>query len=114
MKVVDTDMYMADLRGRRDRNPSCAKLDEIHPFLDEFRRHFDMVIMVAPPADSEPLGLVLAGHVDGNILVIEADQTRRSAAIRLREILARCRRPILGAVLHNRRDHGPHWMTRLL
>ncbi|MBP7339006.1 hypothetical protein [Niveispirillum sp.] len=114
LKIPDQDMYMADLRNWPGRGINPARTDEIASHLDGFRRHFDMVIAVAPPADSEPLGAILSAHVDGNILVIEAEQTRRSAAIRLRELLVRCNRPILGAVLHDRQNHVPGWMAKLL
>lgn len=114
LKIPDQDMYMADLRNWPGRGINPARTDEIAGHLDGFRRHFDMVIAVAPPADAEPLGAILSGHVDGNILVIEAEQTRRSSAIRLRELLVRCNRPILGAVLHDRQNHVPGWMAKLL
>lgn len=114
VKISGHEMYLADLRSWTGKNGSLAKIDEIGEHLDEFCRYFDMVVMVAPPADSEPLGAILAGHVDGNVLIIEAEQTRRAAAIRLRQVLSRCGRPILGAILHDRRDHVPQWMARLL
>lgn len=114
MKIPDYEMYMADLRAWTGRGPAAARTDEIAGHIDSFCRHFDMVILVAPPADREPLGAILSGHVDGNIVVIEAEQTRRSSAIRLRELLVRCNRPILGAVLHDRQNHMPGWMAKLL
>ncbi|PKU23230.1 tyrosine-protein kinase family protein [Telmatospirillum siberiense] len=114
IKVNGQEMYLADLQSWTGKSNSLAKVDEIGAHLEEFCRYFDMVVVVAPPADGDPLGAVLAGHVDGNVLVIEAEQTRRAAAIRLRQMLARCGRPILGAVLHDRRDHIPRWMARLL
>src|SRR5438132_104998 len=69
---------------------------------------------IAPAADSDPLGAVLAQHVDGNVIVLEAERTRRSAAIRLRQILSRSGRPIVGAVLNNRRNYIPRWLARFL
>lgn len=113
-KVSGREMYLADLRTWTGKSVALARVDEIGAHLAEFCRYFDMVVMVAPPADSDPLGAVLAGHVDGNVLVIEAEQTRRGAAIRLRQTLARCGRPILGAVLHDRQHHMPAWLARLL
>lgn len=114
MNIPDHEMYMADLRSWSGRGNPSARTDEIAAHIDGFCRRFDMVIVVAPPADSEPLGAILAGHVDGNVIVIEAEQTRRSSAIRLRELLVRCNRPILGAVLHDRQNHMPGWMAQLI
>lgn len=114
VKISGREMYLADLRNWQGANGALTKIDEIRSHLDEFCRYFDMVVMVAPPADSDPLGAILASRVDGNILVIEAEQTRRSAAIRLRQILTRCGRPILGAVLYDRQNHIPRWFARML
>jgi len=114
VKVSDHELYMGDLRQWRNQRGSHPKAEEIRNHLEEFRSYFDMVVVAAPPADSDPLGAVLARHVDGNVLVIEAEWTRRSSAVRLREILTRCGRPILGTVLHDRQSHIPDWLARLL
>lgn len=114
LKMPGYEMYMLDLLTGPGRGLPPAGTEGISHHIQEFRRHFDMVVLVAPPADSDPLGAVLAGLVDGNIVVIEAERTRRSSAIRLRELLARCRRPILGAILHDRQNHVPGWMAQLI
>ena len=114
VKVAGQEMYLADLRGWHTKTGALAATDEIDEHLDELRTFFDMVVMVAPAADIDPLGAVLAQHVDGNVIVLEAERTRRSAAIRLRQILSRSGRPIVGAVLNNRRNYIPHWLARFL
>ena len=114
VKVTGHELYMADMLNWQGKGFARAKHDEIAAHLREFCQSFDMVVVVPPPADTDPLGAILARSVDGSILVIEAEQTRRSAAIRLREMLARSGRPIVGAVLHNRQDHIPPWLTPLM
>jgi protein-tyrosine kinase len=114
VKVTGQEMYLADLRGWHTKTGALAATDEIDEHLDELRAFFDMVVMVAPAADTDPLGAVLAQHVDGNVIVLEAERTRRSAAIRLRQILSRSGRPIVGAVLNNRRNYIPRWLARFL
>lgn len=114
VKVSGQEMYLADLRGWHTKTGALAATDEIDSHLDELRTFFDMIVMVAPAADSDPLGAVLAQHVDGNVIVLEAERTRRSAAIRLRRMLSRSGRPIVGAVLNNRRNYIPRWLARFL
>jgi Mrp family chromosome partitioning ATPase len=114
VKVTGHELYMADMLNWQGRSLSRAKHDEISAHLREFGQAFDMVVVVPPPADADPLGAILARSVDGSVVVIEAEQTRRSAAIRLREILARSGRPIVGAVLHDRQSHIPQWLTPLM
>lgn len=111
VKVAGHEMYMINLRGS-GLLPIDAQRALAH--IEDFSSYFDMILLVAPAADSDPLGSIWASQVDGSVLVIEAERTRWSAAIRLRRILTRCRRPILGAVLHGHQDHVPHWMSRLL
>jgi len=114
VKVSGHELYMADMLNWHGKSLSRSKNEEISAHLREFCHSFDMVVVVPPPADSDPLGAILARCVDGSILVIEAEQTRRSAAIRLREILSRSGRPIVGAVLHDRQNHIPPWLASMM
>jgi len=114
VKVAGHELYMADMLNWHGKSLSRSKNEEISAHLREFCHSFDMVVVVPPPADSDPLGAILARCVDGSILVIEAEQTRRSAAIRLREILSRSGRPIVGAVLHDRQTHIPPWLASMM
>jgi Mrp family chromosome partitioning ATPase len=114
VKVAGHELYMADMLNWHGKSLSRSKNEEISTHLREFCHSFDMVVVVPPPADSDPLGAILARCVDGSILVIEAEQTRRSAAIRLREILSRSGRPIVGAVLHDRQNHIPPWLASMM
>ena len=114
VKVTGHELYMADMLNWHGKSLSRSKNEEITSHLREFCHSFDMVVVVPPPADSDPLGAIMARCVDGSILVIEAEQTRRSQAIRLREILARSGRPIVGAVLHDRQNHIPPWLASMM
>ncbi len=114
VKVAGHELYMADMLNWHGKSLSRSKNEEITSHLREFCHSFDMVVVVPPPADSDPLGAIMARCVDGSILVIEAEQTRRSQAIRLREILARSGRPIVGAVLHDRQNHIPPWLASMM
>jgi Mrp family chromosome partitioning ATPase len=114
MKVAAHEMYVADIGDWYGNTGALGALDEMDIQLAEFREMLDMIVTVPPPADSDPLAAVMARHVDGNVIVIEAETTRRSAAIRLRETLARSGRPIVGTVLCNRRNYVPRWLARIL
>jgi succinoglycan biosynthesis transport protein ExoP len=68
----------------------------------ELRREFDYVVVNAPPLNAFADGIVLGRLVDGVVLVLEANATRREAAVRVAESLKAMKIPILGAVLNNR------------
>jgi len=114
VKVSGHELYMADMLNWHGKALSRSKNEEITGHLREFCLAFDMVVVVPPPADADPLGAIMARCVDGSILVIEAEHTRRSSAIRLREILSRSGRPIVGAVLHDRQNHIPPWLATMM
>lgn len=114
VKVSGQEIYMVDIVGNPRDAAAAHAVDTVSSFFDAYCGFLDMVIVVPPPAESDPLGAVMARHVDGNIMVIEADQTRRAEAIRLREVLVRSGRPLIGAILNNRQNHLPRWMARIL
>jgi protein-tyrosine kinase len=114
VKVAGQEFYLADLRNGLTGTGPLTSLDDVDEEVDKLRGFFDMIVMLAPAADADPLGIVMARHVDGSVIVIEAEQTRRAAAIRLREVLSRSGNPVVGAVLNNRRNYIPAWLSRFL
>jgi hypothetical protein len=114
VKLAGYEAYLGNLRGWRTPAGTMVSSIEIDRHLNELSLYFDMVMIAPPPFDRDPLGTVLARHVDGNIIVIEAEHTRRFAAIRLREILTRSGQPIIGAVMGGQKNYLPRWLARLL
>jgi len=114
IKVAGHGLYVANLRDVYRGNRALAATDEIIANLRKLSPRMDMIVIAGPPAEIDPFAATLARHVDGNVLVIEAEETRRSDAIRMRQILSRCGRPLLGTFLNNRRSHIPQWLRRWL
>jgi receptor protein-tyrosine kinase len=76
--------------------------DRLRDRLVELRDAFTYLVVNAPPLSVFADGMVLGRMVDGVVLVLEADATRREAAVRVAESLRNSRIPILGAVFSNR------------
>ena len=76
--------------------------DRLRERLGELREEFDYLVVNAPPLNAFADGMVLGRMVDGVVLILEADTTRREAAVRVTEALRNSRIPVLGAVLNNR------------
>jgi Mrp family chromosome partitioning ATPase len=70
--------------------------------VSELRREFDYLVIDAPPLNACADGIVLGRLADGVVLVLEANGTRREAALRVTESLRASNIPVLGAVLNNR------------
>ncbi|HYD65701.1 hypothetical protein [Azospirillum sp.] len=83
-------------------------------FWDQLRAGFDMVVVDAPASSGVFDGILLAGHMDGVVLVVEAEETRAPVAAHLRDELEEAGATILGVVLNKRRFHIPKFLYRWL
>jgi capsular exopolysaccharide synthesis family protein len=68
----------------------------------ELRKEFDYVLIDSPPLNTYSDGVVLGQLADGLVLVLEANATRREAALRVAESLRAKDIRLLGAVLNKR------------
>jgi len=68
----------------------------------ELRKEFDFVLIDAPPLTPYSDALAFGQLTDGFILVVEANATRREAALQVAENLRAANIRILGAVLNQR------------
>lgn len=70
--------------------------------IDELRQAFDYVLIDAPPLGKYNDAMALGRIADGLILILEADATRREAAVQVTENLRAGQVNVLGAVLNKR------------
>jgi protein-tyrosine kinase len=68
----------------------------------ELRAEFDYVLIDSPPLNTYSDGIVLGQLSDGVVMVLEANSTRREAALRVSEDLRTKQVRVLGAVLNKR------------
>jgi Mrp family chromosome partitioning ATPase len=76
--------------------------DRMKERIAELRSEFDFLIFDVPPLNLYADAMVLGRMVDGALLVLEANETRRESALRVAEILRGAKIPVLGAVLNSR------------
>jgi Mrp family chromosome partitioning ATPase len=70
--------------------------------ITELRKEFDYVLIDSAPLNTYADGVVLGQLADGLVLVLEANSTRREAAVKVAENLRAAQVRILGAVLNKR------------
>jgi len=80
----------------------------------ELREEFDYVLVDSPPLSTFSDGVVLGRLSDGVVLVLEANSTRREAAMRVAEDLRAGQVRVLGAVLNKRTFPIPDSLYRRL
>jgi Mrp family chromosome partitioning ATPase len=76
--------------------------DRMKERVSELRKEFDYLVIDAPPLITYADAMVLGRLVDGVVLVLEANETRREAALQVTESLRTSKIPVLGAILNNR------------
>ena len=80
----------------------------------ELRKEFDYILIDAPPINSHADATLLGGVADGLVMILEANDTRREAAVRAKETLHAAGVPLLGAVLNRRTFPIPEKLYRKL
>jgi Mrp family chromosome partitioning ATPase len=76
--------------------------DRMKERVAELRREFSFVLIDAPPLNAYGDALVVGRLVDGVVLVLEANSTRREVALRISEKLRAAKIRLLAAVLNKR------------
>ncbi len=75
---------------------------------------FSHVLLDTPPLNESADALMLGKMADGVLLVLEANATRRQAALKAKEILESAGIKVLGVVLNKRTYPIPEWIYRIL
>jgi hypothetical protein len=113
-RVVGLGLYQMrfpSMRGALELAPALRHMPE---FLGGLRDRFDLVL-IAPPAVSEaPMAMLLSRFVDGNVLVLTADETRAPVAAELRDSLKTAGGQVIGAILTRYHSHVPGFLRRWL
>lgn len=87
--------------GVKTNNPvELISSNKFSSFVSEVRETYDMVIIDTPPLGSVIDAALIASHVDGTIIVIEANVVKCQNALRMKEQLVRANANILGVVLN--------------
>jgi len=88
--------------------------DGLRKRLLELRESFDYVVIDAPPLTRYSEGIAIGQVVDGLVLILEAEATRREAASAVAANLRAANIPILAAVLNKRNFPIPEKIYRHL
>lgn len=96
----------------KGESKTAFRADKVHHFIDEARKHYDLIILDTPSMKSSSAALLLCKHADLSLMVIKESATRREV---IRDILRQMEREkitFLGAVLTNQRYFIPDFIYR--
>jgi hypothetical protein len=82
--------------------------------IDLLREEFDYSIIDCPALRASGDLLSIAPFVDGVLLVIEANRTRREEPIQAEQSIAAAGGKLLGFILNKRTNEMPTWLDRVL
>jgi hypothetical protein len=96
----------------RSASPDTCHRPSLSAYMAELRREFEYSIVAAPASTTSSVALEMARFADGIILVLSAQHTRRTTALKVKNALGRVR--LLGTVLSDREFPMPASIYRRL
>jgi protein-tyrosine kinase len=113
-QVGDTRMFISPSSRKLIGPSQMFSSQQMEVFLKKLRQRFDLVLIDSEPAALSADSLAISSKVDGVVLVVEAEKTRRPVAESVRDKIKRSGGNILGVVLNKRRYYIPEWIYKRL
>lgn len=114
-RAVEPNLWLAELvRPGSQKVVALPSTQQVKERIKALRTRFDFILMDTPGANSGGDASVLGQLSDGAILVIEANSTRKAAALKAKQSLEGTNVRILGSVLNNRTFPIPERLYRKL
>ncbi len=83
-------------------------------FMAHVSKQYDYIVIDGPPLDEAPESVALCTRVDGVILVVDAQRTRRKIALRAKTRVQEVGGKLIGMVLNRRKYYVPGWLYKLI
>lgn len=113
-RIGKTKLYVYPTPAGPASLPETLFSPGIKEFWDAARERFDLVLIDSAPASALPDGVSLSRYVDGVVLVLEAEKTRRPVAESLKNQILQNGGNLLGMVFNHRRHHIPEFIYKRL
>ena len=113
-RIGDTKLHVYPNPPGATSLPKALFSPEIKEFWDEAKERFDLILIDSAPASASPDGIALSRFMDGVVLVLEADKTRKPVVENLKSRIVQNGGNLLGMVFNNRRYHIPEAVYKRL
>lgn len=111
-RVGEERLFASQVSVQPSRASRVFDLPKIGEFFEVLKEHFDLVLVDAPAASVSSDGFALSRRVDGVVMVVEAEKTRRQAARKTKGKIEDHGGTVLGVILNRRRYPIPAWLYR--
>jgi tyrosine-protein kinase Etk/Wzc len=101
--VRDTRVDNLSLITAGEMPPNAPQLlasQKMEGFIEELKKEFEIIIFDTPPATVVTDPAVLGAKLDATCLVVEAERTNKSAALKAKELLSTGNGDLLGVILN--------------
>jgi protein-tyrosine kinase len=99
---LDRNLWFAGIDQFVNERGLLLSPDELRDHLIQLQAAFDYVLVDAPGATASRDAALLGQLVDGVILILEANRTRKATALRAKEMLEASGVKLMGTILNNR------------
>jgi len=113
-RIGDTKLHVYPTPPGSASLPEALFSPGIKEFWEATKEEFDLVLLDSAPASASPDGISLSRYVDGVVLVLEAEKTRKPVAENLKNQIVQNGGNLLGMVFNNRRYHIPEAIYKRL
>jgi len=112
--LMPRNLWLLSCGSAANESTALLNSERMKSRIQELRQEFDYVLFDAPPLSTYADAVALGQLADGVVLVLEANSTKREAAVRVAENLRAANVKILGAVFNKRTFPIPKSLYQLL
>jgi capsular exopolysaccharide synthesis family protein len=112
--LLPRNLWLLSCGSAANESAALLNSERMKSRITELRNEFDYVLLDAPPLSTYADAVALGQLADGVVLVLEANSTKREAAVRVVENLRAANVNILGAVFNKRTFPIPESLYQLL
>ncbi len=113
-RITPTQLCVSSLYSSMNNRAESSSLATQECLFEKLRSRFNTVLLDTPPINSSIDGLSLCKHVDGVVLVIQAEKTKSVVIQHAKERIAQSGGTLLGIVFNKQRYYIPERVYRWL
>ena len=113
-RVGETNLYFAPISVQASLVPPIDDLSMTVNVWNKLKERFDLILIDSSSDPSNSEGVALSRNVDGVILVLEAEKTRRDVVEKVKKRILASGGTIIGVIFNKRRYHIPDVIYRKL
>ena len=109
-QIGDSQVYLASLYSRIRSSAYRENPYKEEKIFSIARNRFDSILIDSPTIHSSLIGLELCKHVEGVVLVIEAERTKLAVIENIQSRISQSGGKLLGIIFNKQRHYIPEWI----